>query len=715
MKTETKRLSQMFQGDAYYVIPIYQRNYDWKPENCEQLFRDVVALKCKSGNHFLGCIFYMKDDNIDERCQLIDGQQRMLTLSLLYKALMNRSAKENEKATVNKCRAVLFKPNYEDPEQLTEPRLVPGNKDLDAYKLILSDSDPDKISRVTTNYNLFVKLLDKTDLSVSEFYECLSRLEAIVIKLKEGEDDPQLIFESLNSTGLLLRASDNIRNYLLMDLPHEEQTKLYTEYWSYIESCDSDNPDNPEIFVRDYLTVKMGAVPKGKMQDIYRPFKAWCARQFKTGLTKKVLLADMKEYATTYRQLKATQPFHKAENAEINARLLSLAQADFTRHYPFCMPLLHGLNRGELAAAEVLEVLDVLEGYIARRLICRAPTNGLNKAFPALWNEIVKHRLENNKSLAENLRFSLLQKAGSSSVQVMSDDLVRQAMRSQNIYDYKNTFYLLQRLCNADHKPWNNELCKLYHTGQISIEHIMPQKLTAEWEKELGANAKEVHRMWVHTIANLTLTGYNSEYSDRSFKEKLEGFETAEGHVDGFKKSIFLINESVRSHSTWNEADLEQRLMELTNTFLRIFPYPTSKILPKEPERDVESLDDEELSFTNRKLKAFIYNDEVPVPCKKFKNLLVQVCKRQYAYVTDKVIELCRDDTNKAFTVGEKPKGSYTEFAPGCYVRVNSSGNDILNRLRLLFRFCDVDASRLQIEFVPLTQSNNNEEADEDA
>ena len=308
MKGDAQPLIKFFDGsDKRFIIPLYQRNYDWKEDNCEQLFQDLLKMHHSDRkSHFFGSIVSSIQSGTEDRF-IIDGQQRITTVSLLLIAMVNAFKVGDIQATDGKLVDKIFKRYLVDEYQEDERKvkLKPIKKDMDAFDALLYKPKEQylKGSNVTRNYEFFYDKIVKSGLTMDELFETIKKLEVINIKLDE-DDDPQLIFESLNSTGLDLSEADKIRNYLLMSLAPAEQDDLYTRYWNPIEESTKYDPSS---FVRDYLTMKQGKI--GRIDKIYFIFKEYAENE---RIGRAELLEEMHHYAKIYSQIDNAniQPLH---------------------------------------------------------------------------------------------------------------------------------------------------------------------------------------------------------------------------------------------------------------------------------------------------------------------------------------------------------------------------------------------------------------------
>lgn len=535
MKGDAQPLIKFFDGsDKRFIIPLYQRNYDWKEENCEQLFQDLLYLHttCRK-SHFFGSIVSSIQSGTEDR-YIIDGQQRITTVSLLLIAMVNASKAGVVKAVDGKLIEKIFKRYLVDEYQEDERKvkLKPIKKDMQAFDALLYKHKDQYIkeSNVTRNYDFFYDKVVRSGLSVDELFDSIKKLEVINIRLDE-DDDPQLIFESLNSTGLDLSEADKIRNYLLMSLSPSEQDDLYNRFWNPIEVFTKYEPSS---FVRDYLTMKQGKI--GRIDKIYFIFKEYADGKAEA---RAELLEDMYYYAKIYSQIDAAN----IGSDKLNQKIAQLRTLDSTIAYPFLMAFFDYAFRHAMSEDDIYKVIDVIEAYWARRIICNLPSNALNKVFATLHRDTLNHISKSGQDSIPtylNVLIYILLKKGRSSV-FPTDDEVKADFKSRQIYKIPTNarMFIMERMENRDNNE-RHDVVKELTEKSITIEHIMPQTLSEKWKQALGEEWERVHQQYLHTISNLTLTGYNSQYSNLSFLEKRD--------MDkGFKDSAFRLNNFLKS------------------------------------------------------------------------------------------------------------------------------------------------------------------------
>ena len=694
MKGDAQPLIKFFDGsDKRFIIPLYQRNYDWKEDNCEQLFQDLLKMHHSDRkSHFFGSIVSSIQSGTEDRF-IIDGQQRITTVSLLLIAMVNAFKVGDIQATDGKLVDKIFKRYLVDEYQEDERKvkLKPIKKDMDAFDALLYKPKEQylKGSNVTRNYEFFYDKIVKSGLTMDELFETIKKLEVINIKLDE-DDDPQLIFESLNSTGLDLSEADKIRNYLLMSLAPAEQDDLYTRYWNPIE--ESTKYDSSS-FVRDYLTMKQGKI--GRIDKIYFIFKEYAENE---RIGRAELLEEMHHYAKIYSQIDNAN----MGTEKINRKLNQVRTLDSTVAYPFYMAFFDYAEKNGLSDEEKYRVLDIVEAYWARRIICNLPSNALNKVFATLHRDVLNNMnkaVEGTNPTYTDVLIYLLLKKGRSSV-FPKDDEVKEDFATRQVYKMPANLrmFILERMENRDSKECH-DVVKQLTEKTISIEHIMPQTLSEKWKDALGEEWERIHQQYLHTMANLTLTGYNSQYSNLAFLEKRD-------MEKGFNDSAFRLNNYVKSCDQWTEVEMKQRQHDLLEVFMRLWPMPSTTFEPAKREIESASIEDDDYEFTGKKIQGYFYHN-VHYTVNTWKEMLIQMCNHVLLEKRSTIEWLC---ANEEHGFSRTPETWRKELAPGLYVWTDNSTYTKINILRGMLNECNIPLSELVFEFRADETDDNNEE-----
>lgn len=591
--SETKMTGFMEGADKRFVIPVYQRKYDWKYDNCRQLYEDLKKIVIDGRNsHFFGSIVSAVVPNGSKiEYHIIDGQQRLTTVTLLLLAIQNLIAKKKVITSEGQLDEQISQRFLISPWAGADDKikLRPVKSDRDAlFKLFGDEEDYDRSSNLTTNYKYFCDVVQKEEIPVAELYAAIGRLEIISITL-DPDDNAQLIFESLNSTGLALTEGDKIRNYVLMGLPAQKQTEYYDSYWSKIEACTSNDVSG---FIRDYLSIKQQITPT--MNDIYRSFKKYAES---AELPIDILLADLLRYARFFEKLLICRS--GLGKQELDDCLYRLKRLEIVVTRPFLMDVMRLQQDGKLSVDDVLRIFLITENYLFRRNICEVPTNALSKIFLNLNREILRYDNTADNYVAKFI-YALLAKKESG--RFPDDGEFKKALEEKQIYLMRGKYkaYLFERLENYGTVETKDVYTHL-DNNVYTIEHIMPQHLTPAWTEALGANAAEIHATWLHRLANLTLTGYNPNLSNNTFIEKRDAKE------GGYKASGLKMNQKIAARESWRLAELEERNEEMLALALKIWACPETDFVPDEREFDSCTLDDENYDLTGREIVKYSY------------------------------------------------------------------------------------------------------------
>ncbi|GAA7452554.1 DUF262 and DUF1524 domain-containing protein [Helicobacter pylori] len=538
--------------EKQFVIPIYQRVYSWEKEHCKQLWDDIIKT---GGNdqiegHFIGSIVFVHDGiyttNYNELL-IIDGQQRLTTITLLFIALRDHLNDEDE-----------FLEKFSRQKIQNRYLINSDEKGDKKFKLILSEPDRDTLLslidenkrkpnepslKIMENFKLFEEWIRKNTDKLETIFKGLDKLMVVEISLERGKDNPQLIFESMNSTGKDLTQTDLIRNYILMGLEPEKQKIFYKKYWRAMEEDFKQNETLFNQFVRHYLTIKTGDIPN--INKVYEAFK----RYQQEGIEIEALLLDLQKYCGYFCQI----AFKKEADKDLNKALSFLVDLERDVIYPLLLELYSDYSDGVLSKQDFIRSIALIESYICRRTVCGLGTNVFNKIFASFTKKINKDQyLESIKAHFLSLE--------TTKGKFPKDSEFKNLFITIDFYNLKEKKYFFERLENFDTKePVNTQEC--------TIEHIMPQTLTEEWKRDLGGNFQAIHDKYLHTIGNLTLTGYNSEYSNRSFQEKRD-------MEKGFKQSPLKLNQSLKDLESFGEKEIKKRANDLADWALEIWTYP---------------------------------------------------------------------------------------------------------------------------------------------
>lgn len=546
-----------------YCIPVFQRDYAWTEEQCTKLFEDIVMAYKKDRPHFCGSFVYAplgSKKHIDSYI-IIDGQQRFTTLYILIKALADSADDDRDKEALQRYLYNEDKFNRYGLDEKSKLKLKPVKTDNDQLLLLMSGKieqmDKSRRGIIYHNYMLFMQLIksfleESSANSVLMINDGIEKLICADIRL-DTDDNAQEIFERINSTGIKLGLADLIRNYILMT--DTDQERLYEEYWLTVQNLLPDKLlDN---FFIDYLNMKSDGFVKES--EAYKSFK----QVYVEGkYDNEKMLQEILHYAKQYYVFcYGSSDF----GAEVNKALAGLRKLKQTTVYLFLFRVFDDYENGIINKNELARVLKMLLSYSIRRLVCEIGSNTLRGLYKTLYGRVFEKK-ENKNTYYDSLVSFFLQQTSKNTIP--SDNEFVTALQEKNLYS-KNALckYLLCAIENQGKETLDTE--------NLSIEHIMPQNknLSMSWQKMLGENWQSVHEKYLHTLGNLTLTGYNSELGDKPFEKKKEKLEETITH-------IAVLYRDVKDKSEWNSVNMEKRAKRLAEIILKLFPIeqPKTKI-----------------------------------------------------------------------------------------------------------------------------------------
>lgn len=558
VKATEARLLDFLKKSPQFVIPIYQRAYSWTERECRQLWDDIIRTGSNDdiAAHFVGSIVYIEQGLYQVSSQspllVIDGQQRLTTASLILSALAEAlgDTEPVDGFSPRKLRNYYLLNPEEDGERRF--KLILSQTDKESLIAIVNGAEPPKEHslRVAENFELFQSLIKGCEDDLTPLCKGLAKLVVVDVALSRDQDNPQLIFESMNSTGRELSQADLIRNFILMGLEPKLQTQLYEQYWRPMELDFGQEAYGSHFdgFMRHYLTVKTGDIPK--LREVYEAFKAHSRSPEMAEAGVEALVADIRAFARYF----CAMALGAEEDPDLKLAFHDLRELKVDVAYPFLLELYQDYSSGALSAEDLLSAVRLIEAYVFRRAICAIPTNSLNKTFSTFGRALKKDRyLQSIKA-----HFLMLP----SYRRFPKDAEFRREVETRDLYNFRSRSYWLRRLENYDRK-------ERVPVDEYTIEHILPQneKLSAKWQEALGPDWKRVQETWLHTLGNLTLTGYNSEYNDHPFDKKRD-------MPGGFKESPLKLNQGLGQLDTWNEDTIQDRAHRLADMAVGVWAAP---------------------------------------------------------------------------------------------------------------------------------------------
>jgi uncharacterized protein with ParB-like and HNH nuclease domain len=587
------------QTDTQFVIPVYQRNYDWTEAQCRQLLTDILAAGAteKVNAHFIGSIVYIHDDVYSasgiRELSIIDGQQRLTTITLIYIALYRLLKSMGDQQKLTRIHETYLINKFAAEEE--KLKLRPTENNDRAIKHLLSGDGEDSFnggfSRVISNFSYFSSRINEDN--IEHVLGGLGKLMFVEVSLERGKDDAQRIFESLNSTGLELSQADLIRNFILMGLSRKKQNDIYLKYWQKIEQNAkelSTNQSRVSDYIRDYLTLKTKKIPN--KSSVYAQFKErFPALEYEVLET---LLEELKILSRHYH--KFINPEQESDPS-IRRQLRNVEQLEINVSYPFLLQVFSDYENEQIDKPQLLDVLELIQSFVWRRFILGLPTNALNKIFMRLYEDV------DSEDYVASIARSLMKKKGSQRFPRNAEVIA--TVVEKDFYNIKprNRTYFLQRLENHN----NKEPVQLDGNSDITIEHIFPQTPDAKWKDALNPEAylalSETH---LHTIGNLTLSGNNGSLGNKSFAEKKQMNHDAK--EQGYAFSRLWLNRYLKDIDQWDLPAYEERSRLLSERVLEIWRYPDLVLLDAATNEEVSIFEAEDP--TGRKLEYAIFADE---------------------------------------------------------------------------------------------------------
>ena len=673
MQASDKSLVEIIQGPKQFLIPIFQRTYNWKEIHCAQLYKDIVSPRQSS--HFIGSVVLISNLETTAsipKWQVIDGQQRLTTITLLIIALLKRANELDMKsisATALDAIEEYFLTNRFGEGDMHYKLLLTKRDKSSLCVLVDKNYDSEDVSdNMRRNFDYFCAQFTDAE-SIETTYQGLQTLKVVEVLLQINQDDPQAIFESLNSTGVDLSQADLIRNYVLMNQPQDSQTKLYENIWFPMEQLFGGFYEKKfDRFAQDFLTLAIKSNNLVRASDVYMLFKQWFSKQISSKEIDEILgnIHNQVRFYTNYTLLKESDKELNSAFSDLK-KLIDVATPVIIRLYQ-----LHEKDKNRLSKSDFIKSVRLLESYILRRSVCGMQTRSYGNLFASLAQKITEEKPLESLSVAiarfsKNSRFP-------------NDAEFIESLKNNELYELSNCRLILERI--------ENDSKEKIDTTKFSIEHIMPQNenLRKEWKDMLGDNWQLVHQTWLHRLGNLTLTGYNSEYSDKDYQTK----KTITG---GFNESPLRLNRDMRDSEVWTEDKMLARAEKLASKSIEL--WPLLKVSPKliskyaleerkylshgKTTSDVDGFKDDTIELFNQ-LESYIDSiaSDVSLIIGK-KNLtfytlepFLQVIPRsgklalimslEYDHVPIEMQEICSDTNEWSFIVNASLSGVYCEI-----------------------------------------------------
>ncbi len=540
-------LTGVLDNRRLFYIPVYQRNYSWKEEHCKVLFEDILKLYNNQYNeHFIGSIVWKPDASNSDRLGVIDGQQRLTTMFLLTQAMYDLCDDDKLK---NRLKDIVVD-SYKE-----ENRLEPIKKDNETFCMVIKNNFneiKDKGSNIWLNYSYFKNRLEEEKVDLNKFFDAFNKLRVIKMEL-DYRDNPQVIFESINSTGMTLSIADLIRNFLLMNEEEKVQKELFENYWFKFE--EKLGVDNLVLFFEHYLNIKVSENVTRK--DMYKFFKTYYN---KINLTTEEFLKELEinvnnyELLVTNKEIEIEDKKLKNKLNEIKAELIILNNKVVNM---FLLNVLNDYEKGDINDEELVYSFEMTLSYVFRRSVVGLATNAMQRVFKNLYRQVLEYR--KNNTYKDSLDYAFITSKENTNSRFPNDEEFFTSLSSRNLYGkFNNMLYLLTKLENYKNKT-------KIKSDNLTIEHIMPQTLDKRWKEQLGENYKLLHEENVNDLGNLTLTSYNSNMSNDIFENKKEIL---------LEESHLKLNEYLKEKDSWGIKEIEKRGKILAKQGLDIWVFP---------------------------------------------------------------------------------------------------------------------------------------------
>jgi uncharacterized protein with ParB-like and HNH nuclease domain len=689
MKANELQINNFLQApNVQFVIPVYQRNYDWKNTECKELLNDIISVETENrGTHFIGSIVFVHEGtystNEVKELVIIDGQQRLTTINILYVALY-RFAKDTNRTQDSERLYNMFLTNQYVQNESSKLKLKQTDVNFFAFKAIMlgTEKEYNTYSNVTENYNFFRSCINEENFET--ILSGLNRLIFVEISLERDKDDPQRIFESLNSTGLDLSQSDLIRNFILMDLPPKDQNRIYETIWNPIEENAKDIVKQSSLvsdFIRDYLTLRNKKIPN--KNKVYAEFKNLYPDKKEDAYHQE--LENIKSLSVHYKKL--VNPT-VVSDLTIRRELEYINRLEINVAYPFLLQVFEDAENGLIGKDDLIKILKLIQSYAWRRFIVGLPTNALNKIFMSLYAEV------DTEEYYDSIAKVLLKKKGSAKFPTNED--LKTALKDKDLYNTqpKNRNYLFEMLENYNNREYvntNNEL--------ITIEHIFPRNPNDDWSSSMSSEEYFLFKeKYLNTIGNLTLSGNNGALSNKSFLDKKEM--NKDGNEQGYNYSRLWLNSYLKTLDNWDVSKYEERLNIIYDRFLKIWEYPDVIIIEND-ELDEQNIFDAE-SPRNKKLEYYIFEntriDEDTIARMYIKTIQSLYEKNSQLLVSNQdIFKMTRNSSD--FRTPE-------EVVNGWYVETNMDSNNKFINLKKLLTLFEME-DELFVKFSSETESSS--------
>ncbi len=698
----------LYTPGKYFLIPEFQRPYTWQADNVRTFLEDVELLaETRKKKHYFGTIVFVNDPKDLNADAIIDGQQRVTTSLLMITAIYHLTLKNPQKSSIaagELQEKYLFNSSqYINQKQRIRLRSVTTDDII--FKKIYEQQGLDAIetqSRLFQAYRQFYEYFETKD-NLERYITALQQFDVVTIELNGNDDDPQRVFESINSTGKPLSDGDKIRNFALMLNSAAERQLVYEKYWQHIEKPLSEvNKDNITDFFRNYIICQRNSIIQ--LGNVYPEFKKLFATRVSKEQSEIELVGfygDILKNLDYYLLVKFGIDSHN-KFGSILPIVERLRYLQIELYMPFAMHVLRHYDSGKIDYTTVERAFNLVETYYARRIICNIPTTGSEVMFATMHRDIIDHQKTSpDADYISVLSFMLLSRDGRT--RLPRDTELQYAVENNPTYYQRKTHvnYILTSIDNGFKEFTLKQI--IDKSLRLTIEHIMPQTLSKKWIEELGDNYESIHNRYLHTLANLTLTGYNSEYSNRTFQEKkvLE----VKGEKVGLDYSQLKINEPLRTIAVWDEQALKHRQVWWSKKLAKVWPLPQTDYRPVEIDTKISLLDDHNLKGAVVRT-LFIFDDTVSVTT--WAQALDTIVEHLYDRDPDLFNKMSSDDFLRRQLTSDDTffSNAVQVYETGYYINTLSDTNTKLRIVHALAKLFELNREDVMVELAaPLNNS----------
>lgn len=654
MKASETKLQQILEGTKQYVVPLFQRSYSWEKKEWDVLWNDLIEL-CDMDNprtHFIGSIVTMPTNSVPEgvaKYLLIDGQQRLTTIFILLSLLRNKAEEADQKQLAAEINSMFLTNPF--TEGLDHYKLLPTQVDRPSFQNLIKLQKAPYGDKIGNAYEFFERKLRQEHIDAQTLKRTISQHLSVVSIVLDREDDPHLVFESLNAKGRPLTQSDLIRNYFFMKIHVNEQERIHSQYWEPMQNALQDNLTE---YIRHYL-MKEGTFVK--QTDVYFFLKDVVSQRDALAC-----LQDLACFARYYE--KFIEP-EKEPNSQIRQALIRLKRLEVATAYPFLLNCYHAYSQKEITAEEFVAVLGVIENFILRRFVCNVSTKPLNKIFSSLCSQMKNTDFGN---VADRIKAFLQSK------DYPKDTEFQARLLDTKLYGAGDRAIKTRLILEALEESYHHK--EPVSFVSLSIEHIMPQTLTEVWQEHLGENWEATHELSLHTLGNLTLTAYNSELSNDPWEIKRE--KLAESHLE--------MNKYFRNKLSWVKEDIDDRAKHLAEIALTIWPYFGDPATAQQEHKKATGTTPQKMYILGQEFSVHSWRDVL----ERTMITIADLEPEKFEQIMQQYPRLIGRDKKKFRAV--------RELINGIFLEVNLSAHDIQRFCFQVIETADLSADDLQVE-----------------